>query len=137
MEITLSLLFHLSYFTLSSLTHKTTLHKIPCRKGNVSFLTGQWEYFLLVDFLPCLNLFLSLYIPDNLIHNIHLRASNPLHPYTSSIPYSTYYSSIFHWSGALQIQAREDWRLKIQPWVLSNSFMSSTFIDFYYLSMSS
>ena len=37
MKITLSLFFHLSYFTLSSLTHKSTLHKILCLFPNVSF----------------------------------------------------------------------------------------------------
>ena len=46
METTLSLLFHLSYFTLSSLTHKTTLHKIMCRKANVAYLMGRREYIL-------------------------------------------------------------------------------------------
>ena len=44
MEIIFSLLFILSYFTLSSFTHKTRLHKISCRKANVSYLMGQREY---------------------------------------------------------------------------------------------
>ena len=40
----LSLLFHFYYFTLSSLTHKTTLHEILCQKTNVSYLLGRREY---------------------------------------------------------------------------------------------
>ena len=43
-EITLSLLFPISYFTLSSLTYKTTLYKILCRKANISYLLGRREY---------------------------------------------------------------------------------------------
>ena len=46
METMLSLFFLLSYFTLSSLTHKITLHKIPCRKANVVYLMGRREYYL-------------------------------------------------------------------------------------------
>ena len=43
-ETTLSLLFLLSYFTLSSLTHKTPLHKILCQKANVAYLLERREY---------------------------------------------------------------------------------------------
>ena len=44
-EITLSLLFLIfSYFILYSLTQKTTLYKIICRKANISYLLGQKEY---------------------------------------------------------------------------------------------
>ena len=46
-ETTLSLLFLISYFTLSSLTHKTTLPKILCRKSNVAYLMGRREYILI------------------------------------------------------------------------------------------
>ena len=44
MEIFLSLLFHLSYFTFSSFTHKTTLHKNLCQFTNVAYLMGWREY---------------------------------------------------------------------------------------------
>ena len=37
METTISLFFHLSYFTFSLLIHKTILYKIPCRFPNVLF----------------------------------------------------------------------------------------------------
>lgn len=37
-EIIISVLFPLSYFILSLLTHKTTLHKISCQNSNVSIL---------------------------------------------------------------------------------------------------
>ena len=43
MKISLSLLFHLSYFTLSSLTHKITLRKNSFQFPNVAYLMGRSE----------------------------------------------------------------------------------------------
>ena len=47
--ITMYLFFHLSFFTLSSLTHKITLYNISCRKSNVLYLLGRREYILKIS----------------------------------------------------------------------------------------
>ena len=48
METSLSLFFHFSYFTLSLLTHKTTLHKNMCQFPNIAYLMGRREYLLVL-----------------------------------------------------------------------------------------
>ena len=56
-ETLLSILFLFSYFTLSSLTHKITLHKILCQKANVVYFMGRREYILVIKckLLYCTN----------------------------------------------------------------------------------
>ena len=104
METTLSQLFYLSHFILSSLTHKTKLYKISCRKINtyangtegVNCITPSgpqrvWTIFFFVHLWKVMN-FLVLKNPNNILPlhiiliTIYTITINNLYHYTNVDP---------------------------------------------------